>query len=199
LGEQILKGFRTGTVQLQVPQYDKSRYHGRGDRVGWTTWQLNNGHTATPNVLIFEGWLLGFKHLTPVELDQLTNHAPPTSMLHRHTRTSLQTVNQLLASYETAWYTHLDLFIHLDPQTLDDVYIWREQQEQALRVRTGSGMSPAQVKSFIDTFMVGYALWLPQLQQQGLIIAEHTSSRRIPTLRIVLDTNRSIVRTSEFI
>ncbi|GJN18060.1 hypothetical protein PR202_gb05178 [Eleusine coracana subsp. coracana] len=47
-------------VQMKVPRYDKSAFGGRGDRADPSTWPEVEGPLE---VVLFEGWMLGFKPL----------------------------------------------------------------------------------------------------------------------------------------
>ncbi|RKP08383.1 P-loop containing nucleoside triphosphate hydrolase protein [Thamnocephalis sphaerospora] len=201
LGGQLLRAFRAGCTTLAVPRYDKARYGGQGDRTGWEQWSLTVGEEAQKgmvDVLLFEGWCLGFAALDGISLARAVNSAQPDSVLHRHSLAHLEVVNACLPAYETSWYSQLDLFIHLDPQSVDFVYAWREQQEQALRARTGTGMSILQVRAFVDTFMVGYGLWLPALRRKGLS-AKTPGAPGVPTLRLTLDADRKIANVEQFV
>ena len=52
--------------ELQVPRYDKSAYGGKGDRADQASWPMIQ---APLDVILFEGWMLGF---TPVS-DEAAN------------------------------------------------------------------------------------------------------------------------------
>jgi pantothenate kinase-related protein Tda10 len=108
----------------------------------------------------------------------------------------LDWIDTILERYTHAWYSFLDLFVILEAESLDSVYVWREQQEQALRQHTGgNGMSPAAVRSFVDTFMVGYTLWLPQLLHSGILI--DNTRQAMPMLTLTFNHRRQIIRTKQ--
>ena len=48
----------------RIPQYDKSRHHGQGDRVNENDWEpVNEEGMNKIKVIIFEGWGVGFRAL----------------------------------------------------------------------------------------------------------------------------------------
>ncbi|KAI8054356.1 P-loop containing nucleoside triphosphate hydrolase protein [Syncephalis plumigaleata] len=196
IGAEILEAFRNDHSDIRVPRYDKSLYNGEGDRCAeWTDWHVSSTASSAPRILLFEGWCLGFCPIGHQEIvSKLTT--PSEGVLHRYSLNQLSWINTILERYTHAWYSFLDLFVVLEAESLDSVYVWREQQEQALRQRTGgNGMSPAVVRSFVDTFMVGYTLWLPQLLENGILI--DNARRVIPMLTITFDHERRVIRTKQ--
>ncbi|GJM93550.1 hypothetical protein PR202_ga10114 [Eleusine coracana subsp. coracana] len=57
--ESLMKLTKKGT-KMKVPRYDKSAFGGRGDRADPSTWPEVEGPLE---VVLFEGWMLGFKPL----------------------------------------------------------------------------------------------------------------------------------------
>ena len=50
----------------KIPQYDKSKFNGQGDRVKDDVWETVNGEGQEKvKVVIFEGWCVGFRALGP--------------------------------------------------------------------------------------------------------------------------------------
>jgi D-glycerate 3-kinase len=48
----------------KIPQYDKSKFDGEGDRVDANQWQeVNKAGDPKIQVVIFEGWCVGFRAL----------------------------------------------------------------------------------------------------------------------------------------
>ena len=58
--EGLLKLNEGSASELKVPRYDKSAYKGKGDRADKADWPVIK---APLDVILFEGWMLGF---TPV-------------------------------------------------------------------------------------------------------------------------------------
>ncbi|GAC96127.1 hypothetical protein PHSY_003707 [Pseudozyma hubeiensis SY62] len=148
---------------VRMPVFDKSLFDGEGDRV--PTSEGSPTLNAPLDVFILEGWSMGFSSIPPsqVEAKQETSH--PESPLRRYTLDALQQVNRNLEAY-AAWYTHFSVFLQIKPTNLDNVYIWRTQQEHAMKASNGGiGMSDEGVKAFVDRYMPGYHLFLDTIQQ----------------------------------
>lgn len=178
-----------------IPVYDKSLNQGKGNRLPATSWRVL---TSPPEVFIFEGWMLGFTHLTNSASDYFFNHTSPsclagnsacaisraekinkTKVCSPSEKTSaeqhpsppsyfsyfdnasqisldhlahLQDVDSYLAFYKEIW-AELDYFLMIKPILPEStiVPIWREQQEQELRLRTGAScLSPVQILKFVQ-------------------------------------------------
>lgn len=57
--------------RTKVPQYDKSLFAGEGDRVPESEWETVNDTSAGQRpvqVVIFEGWCVGFRQLSAAEV-----------------------------------------------------------------------------------------------------------------------------------
>lgn len=63
LGSSVFASLFSGDP-TKIPEYDKSAYHGRGDRIEESQWGMAN-QEGEPRikVVIFEGWCVGFKAL----------------------------------------------------------------------------------------------------------------------------------------
>jgi D-glycerate 3-kinase len=109
---------------------------------------------ATPplDVLILEGWCVGFQPLGRVRIEQQWAAAKSTKQKLAHVRIEVLFFidSELQRYYDTFMGCgNFDILIHLDILDLDMVYVWREEQERMLRQRTnGSGMKPAEVVMF---------------------------------------------------
>ena len=54
----------------QLPRYDKSAFSGAGDRTDSSTWeQVNEPETPSIEVVILEGWCVGFRPLSNYDLE----------------------------------------------------------------------------------------------------------------------------------
>jgi D-glycerate 3-kinase len=203
LAQQFFKSVASQANPLPVPAFDKSKFNGEGDRVPREEWEEIN--TDTPiDVLIFEGWCVGFQPLPQDELKQKWEAAKEARVNHQetdsklsittlsdHSLGSLQTINDNLGQYCSTFMgpQHFDCFIHLDTGDLRNVYRWRIQQEHALIKARGEGMSDEGVIAFVRGYMPSYELYLDQLRQ-GFFSGE--MQREKTQLRIVLNEDRSI-------
>lgn len=66
LWKQTFDDLKAGKLSA-VPQYDKSCFNGEGDRVDISQWELVN-ETRSVQVVIFEGWNVGFRALSEQEV-----------------------------------------------------------------------------------------------------------------------------------
>ncbi|KAI2485375.1 d-glycerate 3-kinase [Pyrenophora tritici-repentis] len=155
-----------GQGKLQIPSFDKSKFNGEGDRAPESEWPTI---TQKPDVVVFEGWCVGFQPVSQAFLEEryllakagkLTINTPAD-----HQLSHLLDVNENLKRYCDAFMgpKHFDFFIHIDTDNLRNVYTWRLQQEHKMIESKGSGMSDEQVRAFIDGYMPSYEIYLDQL------------------------------------
>ncbi|CAG8508674.1 9152_t:CDS:1 [Acaulospora colombiana] len=153
--------------RVSIPSYKKSLNHGRGDRAERESWI----DVKPPfDIILFEGWLLGFKHLCKNQLEQAYSRAlvtPSLFTMASHPLSHLEAINENLKKYEKEWYPFLDLFVHIDAEDINDVYQWRLEQELN-RINLGEpGMTKEQVHDFVDRYMPAYELYLPRLRKEN--------------------------------
>ena len=68
LAIQTLASIRDGRP-TKIPQYDKSRFNGQGDRIESEMWDtVNTKDEDKVKVIILEGWCIGFSALGRVEV-----------------------------------------------------------------------------------------------------------------------------------
>ncbi|ORZ34648.1 P-loop containing nucleoside triphosphate hydrolase protein, partial [Catenaria anguillulae PL171] len=143
---------------IHVPVYDKAAFNGKGDRSS-TEKQVV---TAPLDVILLEGWMLGFAPPTDPESDLTTLVSP--DLLAKYGLGNLTYVATHELSAYAAIDTMLDHFIHWTPANVGIVYTWRVQQEQELRARNGGiGMTDDQVGQFVDRYMPMYQACVPKL------------------------------------
>jgi D-glycerate 3-kinase len=160
LGEQVLRDLRSRQATL-LPRYDKSAYNGRGDRCDVSQWS----NIDTPvDVVILEGWMLGFTALESVgEFDQ-----------------AMVAPNSYLTSYRS-WIQFVDTWILLSSTVLENIVTWRIDAERTRRLR-GAALSDEQARDYIERFLPAYRLYGPQL-----------ASRYSRALQIKLNASRNPV------
>ncbi|KAK4361924.1 hypothetical protein RND71_017165 [Anisodus tanguticus] len=137
-------------VKMKLPRYDKSAYNGRGDRADPSTWPEVEGPLP---VILFEGWMLGFKPLPP----EVVKAVDP----------QLETVNKNLEAYYDAWHKYVKSWIVIKIQDPSYVYQWRLQAEIAMRADGNPGMSDEEVKDFVSRYLPAYKAYLPTLYSEG--------------------------------
>ncbi|KAJ3088654.1 hypothetical protein HK102_008255 [Quaeritorhiza haematococci] len=138
-------------LAVSLPSYDKSLHQGRGDRAPRSGWPR-----AIPpfDVILFEGWSLGFKRLAADELERVYHdhtlesddgkgHKGEGSRAGMDTRIvhalkgvtiqNLRDINENVGRYVREWYPFIDAFVHLCTEDLAWVYEWRWEQEETMR------------------------------------------------------------------
>ena len=68
-----LKSATSESSQVGLVRYDKSAHEGRGDRAPGSKWQQVKGKV---DVVLFEGWMLGFKPLTDQAAEKVITLRP---------------------------------------------------------------------------------------------------------------------------
>lgn len=197
---------KTGANPLRLPSFDKSRFGGEGDRVPVGEWEEIDVKERGIDVLIFEGWCVGFQAISAEELRERWEGAKQKqndsskedggdefsiTTLADHSLESLSTINENLRAYCETFMgpQFFDAFIHLDTEDLRNVYRWRIEQEHALIKVKGQGMSDESVVAFVRGYMPSYELYLNQLRR-GFFEGEQEGERI--HLRVVLDVDRTI-------
>jgi D-glycerate 3-kinase len=160
--------FYKGEGELRIPSFDKSKFNGEGDRAPISAWPTIS---RKPDVVVFEGWCVGFQPLSASAIEQKHSLALagelPINTPAQHQLKHLMEINDNLRRYCNAFMgpQHFDFFIHLDTTDLRNVYTWRLQQEHKMIDAKGSGMSDDQVQAFIDGYMSSYELYLDGLRK----------------------------------
>ncbi|TVU35502.1 hypothetical protein EJB05_17395 [Eragrostis curvula] len=143
--ESLLKLTKKDT-KMKVPRYNKSAYGGRGDRADPSTWPEAEGPLE---VVLFEGWMLGFKPL-------------PNEVVKE-----LEAVNKNLQAYYDAWDRFIKSWIVIKIREPSSVFQWRLQAEIAMRADGKPGMSDEEVMDFVSRYLPAYHAYLPTLYKEG--------------------------------
>jgi D-glycerate 3-kinase len=132
---------------IRLPRYDKSRHQGQGDRTARNMWP--EVHLPV-DVVLLEGWMLGFQPLPPGQLG---------------TDTALTEINSLLAHYRS-WHRFINSFIYLCPADPEYVVAWRSEAEERMKAQGLPGMSADEVRAYAEKFLPAYKLYGPALADQ---------------------------------
>ena len=170
LGLSIFSDLREGR-ETRIPKYDKSAYNGQGDRVSAEKWDMvNTKESAKTEVVIFEGWCVGFRALPREELQrrwqdacQKRDSGTYQGRLGWVKLEDVEFVNGNLRGYDELT-NQLDAVIHLDAEDPIFVYEWRIEQEVHLRELKGSGMTDEQVIHFVNNYYPAYELFTDALR-----------------------------------
>lgn len=177
-----LKYCRSGE-SVRVPVFDKSLQRGAGDRLPPDRWR----EVAGPlDLVIFEGWCLGARPVADDELAEPIN-AIEAAPEYDDTRGAFRRrLNAELRHYG-ALFAELDDLAVLHVGSVERIYRWRMQQEQALKRQAGAGMDVATLRSFVDYF-------LPTTERYILPLGENPAGRAGVVLTLGADHRISELR-----
>jgi D-glycerate 3-kinase len=163
LGVNVLNALKNSTDSstVHIPVYNKSSHQGQGDRAAENLWHSVRG---IPDIVFFEGWMLGF---TPVKPNCLPND-------------NFHVINKLLTEYKV-WYSYLNAFIQLFPSNIQYISHWRVEAEANMKALGKAGMSDEEIKTYIEKFIPAYQIYLPHLVTNPPVAAH---------LRILIGENR---------
>lgn len=162
LGAQVLGALSRG-APVMLPRYDKSAHGGLGDRAPEST---ERAVREPQDLVIFEGWMLGFRKLPKHAIDQ-----------------ELWPSNELLPPYEM-WTNKLDAFLLLEAKALDFIVRWRVDSERARREKGETTMNEVDAQMYVERFLPVYRAYVPDLVRD--MPTEHAK-------HIVLGADRSPV------
>ncbi|RDW61958.1 hypothetical protein BP6252_11391 [Coleophoma cylindrospora] len=196
--------------EVSIPVFDKSLHSGCGDRLPRNLWKTVPRDPPV-QVLVFEGWCLGFTPCTNDEMEKrwmaakkqrcrqlesstLADSRFSTSTLSEHSLEDLVSVNRNLEGYCHSFMgpQHLDFLVHLDTEDLSNVYTWRMQQEKALRLAKGTSMMDDEVITFVKGYMPSYEMYLGDLRTG--FFKDRDPNAQNKELHILLDLPRNIVQ-----
>lgn len=173
-GVQLFNALVCRQTDIRIPSYDKSQFHGAGDRKPAAEWDTVNKDSDKPvEVVVFEGWCVGFRALPDEEVEKKWNAAKAQAAkndgsykgrLGRLKLDDVLFVNSKLRDYD-ALTDKFGAFVHIDAEDTLYVYHWREEQEAAMRAAKGTGMSPEQVVNFVDGYYPCYELYTDVLRK----------------------------------
>lgn len=71
LGKETFAAIASRKSDIKVPSYDKSAFNGAGDRRSESEWETCNRKGEPPvEVVIFEGWCVGFRSLSDEDVER---------------------------------------------------------------------------------------------------------------------------------
>jgi D-glycerate 3-kinase len=132
LAEQLYDSLSTinDTREIRLPVYDKSAHNGLGDRAGFSTLVIPSDRVL--QLVIFEGWMVGFVPLDPAQLRNTYHHLlqldpASTAFTTKFSLDELLEINRNLSAYVQRIWRRIDLLINLVPQDLNSIWRWRIQ------------------------------------------------------------------------
>lgn len=139
LGITILEQLHYSKQVVNIPRFDKSRWQGQGDRIQPEV-------VKDINIVLFEGWFVGVRPINDNSFDTLL---PP--MQTAGDRQFARDMNQQLKAYLPLW-ERLDKLLILYPTDYRLSKQWRQQAERQAIASGKSGMTDAEVNTFVDYF-----------------------------------------------
>lgn len=192
LAQELFTALLTSSP-TSIPSYDKSAYFGSGDRAPSSSFKRIN-QPSQPNiqVIIFEGWCVGFRALTSTQVEEKYKNSMKNldSTLPKHKLEHLLFVNERLKEYDVMTDT-FDAFIHIDAAETKFVYKWRLEQETALRRDKGTGMSDKQIVKFVDGYYPAYELFTDGVRS-GVVKGKGKETEGAQ-LRLVVGRDRRVI------
>lgn len=194
-------GLRNGEDTIEIPSFDKGAFGGEGDRLPRSNWPKFEGPI---DVVVFEGWCLGFAPLSSHGIKERRARAKQNSAkdsgarratLTLHAQHHLEHMDAALARYCNGFMgpQYLDVLIQLDTTCLENVYRWRLGQEHAMIARDGNGMTDSEVVEFIRGYMPAYELYLDGLREGFFKKENDRHGVNKIQLRVQLGANREVV------
>ena len=153
LGERTIAALRalgpgTSEREVRVPVYDKSAQGGRGDRAPESEWRRV---TAPLDLVIVEGWMLGFE---PVARGRVSPARARPVPLSEH----LLAIDRALADYDR-WHRQLDAMVVLRPLDPDYVIAWRVEAEENMKRSGRPGLGRDEIEDYVRRFLPAYRLY----------------------------------------
>ncbi|GAB7339881.1 hypothetical protein MBLNU457_6412t2 [Dothideomycetes sp. NU457] len=110
LGKELFTSIRNRDSNIKIPSYDKSAFNGQGDRRAENEWETINDPSSAQKVevVIFEGWCVGFRSLLEEELRRKWEQAKAAAegestyqgQLGKLQLENVQFVNEALKEYD---------------------------------------------------------------------------------------------------
>ena len=147
---------------FSIPHFDKSLHQGMGDIAKKTT-KINK----RLDFLIIEGWNVGLPQITSNKLKSICNK-------HKINLKKIDPTNQHKLTLEKnkpylKLWKYIDHYVMIKPDNSNLHYQWRSLQEKRLIQKTNQGMSPKQIKHFVNIYLpLTYACY-DQIQADATI------------------------------
>ncbi len=131
---------------VSIPKFDKSLKEGSGDRLPRGQWPIVEGKI---DVIFFEGCGIGSEPVAADELSRPINHLERSAGSDEEEIRFRQRSNSELGSYQQL-FSLVDKLVVMHTPNLGNSYRWRQMQEDRLLARSGTAMSPATVRDYVD-------------------------------------------------
>jgi len=209
LGLRIFSALTECQSNVELPRFDKSLHNGEGDRLPMDGSGIIIRQPPCLDVVILEGWFVGFYPITTEELgqkwrDTWAKESIVLGIGELAGKSQVMQLNELLDHYVKLW-GYLDTLVKLapklelspeNPSQYSIIYKWRLEQEHYMKAHNGGvGMSDDKVKTFVDRYIPGYVFFGDVMTKNTV----HPSARWVGKgLKILLDDTREMVDCTTF-
>ncbi|MEM7725638.1 MAG: glycerate kinase [Cyanobacteria bacterium P01_A01_bin.45] len=176
LGLGVIEKILQKQTPIEIPRFDKSAYDGAGDRC------LNPEIIHGVDIVLFEGWFIGARPVSPNIFDELLNTEIDPIITEADKKFACD-MNANLIEYLPLW-EKLDSLILLYPVDYHLSLKWRKQAEQEMIARGKTGMSDVEIENFVNYF------W--RSLHPELFITPLTKSPDLTDLVIEVEADRSL-------
>jgi D-glycerate 3-kinase len=144
--KKVLRNIKSGK-NFVIPNFDKSLNNGEGDVTDKSVEILER-----QDFVLFEGWCIGLPEVSDgVFLKICKNYGVDIKKLDP-TGSSREVLFSYVKKYQPLW-KYLDYLIMMVPDSLSIIGKWRNDQERELKAKKGSGMTPEEVKRFVEMYL----------------------------------------------
>ena len=159
---RALRGINAAATRgVAVPRYDKTARGGRGDRAARETWPEV---TAPLDIVLFEGWMLGFEPAADAEAAAAHPDLPAVNA-------------RLRDDAYGAMHALVDDWIVVRVEDTRWVNKWRLEAEQEARRAGRPTLTDTEVADFVRRFMPAYDLYADALYARGPWRGEKDAAR----------------------
>ncbi|KAJ2374685.1 hypothetical protein IW150_002964 [Coemansia sp. RSA 2607] len=191
LGRSTLLSLIANKGETKIPVYDKSLQSGYGDRVARDLWPVAK---APVDVVLLEGWCLGFRALDRAEFAQylkdVRGDSPVFKYSRQYTDQNLSEINEGFRVLGAQLYDLIDTWVWMRVGDIDVVYRWRKEQEDEMGAQGKPTLDDQKLEDFVARFMPAYELAMAKLDCYGFVASGKVQNH---TLRLHLDADRNVV------
>lgn len=141
---QVLRTAKQGKP-FTVPVFDKSLSGGKGDRSGQKNY-------PPVDMVLFEGWCVGMPVVSSQEVVKICQRNAINLKILDPQLQYHKVVLECTKLYQNIWKL-LDFLVMIKPDTSEVHNYWRLLQEKKLQNKKKQGMTPAQIKTFVQPFL----------------------------------------------
>ena len=144
--KETLKKIKQGKP-FQIPYFDKSKYKGRGDVIKKVT-----KVKGRQDFILFEGWCVDVPLITNNQLKNICKKYKFNLKQLDPTGKSSEILLSYVKKYQVLW-KYLNYMVMMKPESNNLILKWRNDQENELKAKKGSGMNFSEIKRFVNVYL----------------------------------------------